>query len=75
LATEQFLDGWSGRTVVDLVKTIRRTMPGDRPGSLEARAFVDLVAFILESNRIPSGSVPLPSEPSLITPFVISPVP
>jgi cytochrome c len=71
LATATFVDGWSGRTVKDLVDTIRRTMPGDRPGSLEPRAYVELAAFILRSNRFPGGPEPLPSDPALVPPIVI----
>jgi cytochrome c len=71
LATEQFMDGWRGKTVKDLVETIRRTMPGDRPGSLNADVYVDLVAFILKSNRVPAGGEPLPSDPTRIPPILI----
>ncbi len=59
LASDHFLEGWKGRTVKDLVETIRRTMPGNSPGSLSPAAYVDLVAFILKSNGLPSGQQPL----------------
>jgi cytochrome c len=75
LASDQFLNGWRGRTVKDLVETIRRTMPGDRPGSLQANIYVDLVAFILKSNRVPAGSEPLPSDPDRIPPILIDSAP
>ncbi len=75
LATEQFLDGWNGRTVKDLVETIRRTMPGDRPGSLPPNAYVDLVAFILKSNTVPSGRQPLANDTALLEPLLIERAP
>ncbi len=59
LASDHFLDGWKGRTVKDLVETMRRTMPGNSPGSLSPQGYVDLAAFILRSNGLPSGQQPL----------------
>ena len=34
-------------------------MPGNKPGSLDPSAYADLVAFMLESNGLPSGNVEL----------------
>jgi hypothetical protein len=31
-------------------------MPKDKPGSLSARMYTDVAAYILQSNKFPSGS-------------------
>ena len=31
-------------------------MPRDAPGSLSARAYADLIAYILQANKLPSGN-------------------
>jgi len=56
LAWDGFVTQWSNRTVKDLVETIKRSMPRDSPGSLNARAYVDLVAYLLQANKFPAGT-------------------
>ncbi len=59
LVFEAFLMQWGGRSLNDLYDTMRRSMPQDNPGGLNARAYVDLIAYLLQSNRMPSGSTEL----------------
>jgi len=56
LAWEGFLTQWNDRTVKDLFDTVTRAMPKDKPGSLNTRAYVDLIAYLLQANKFPSGS-------------------
>ena len=56
LVFDAFLLQWSDRTVKDLFDAVKRSMPRDNPGGLNARAYVDVIAYILQSNKIPSGS-------------------
>jgi mono/diheme cytochrome c family protein len=51
-----FLGHWVGSTAADLVQTIQTTMPQDNPGSLSAKEYTDLVAYIFERNKFPAGS-------------------
>jgi hypothetical protein len=46
-------------------------MPRDNPGSLSARAYADLVAYILQVNRVPSGSTELDRNPDKLADIVI----
>ena len=55
LVFEAFLTQWSDRTVKDLFEAVKRSMPRDNPGGLNARAYVDVIAYILQTNKIPSG--------------------
>jgi len=38
-------------------------MPTDRPGQLPAQDYLDVVAYILQKNAFPAGSVELPIDP------------
>jgi S-disulfanyl-L-cysteine oxidoreductase SoxD len=58
LTGAEFLDRWNGRTVGDLFENIRKTMPPppDRPGKLTPQETVDVIAYILEANRVPAAA-------------------
>ncbi len=55
LVADAFLFHWGGRTVEDLYARIGRTMPADAPGSVDAKAHLDIVAYLLEANGFPGG--------------------
>ena len=59
LAGGLFLSTWGARTVNDLIGFMQGAMPPDRPGSLGETAYVDLAAFLLESNGSQAGNTPL----------------
>lgn len=63
LSLDSFMTSWSGKTVKDLFDTVKRSMPKDTPGSLGTGAYVDVVAYLLQSNKFPSGSRELPRTP------------
>jgi len=65
LVDDEFLVPWGERTVRDLLTKIERTMPGNRPGSLQPAEARDVVAFLLRRNRFPSGDNDLPSDEAL----------
>jgi len=56
LTWDAFLMQWNDRTVKDLFDSIRRAMPRDNPGSLNQRAYVDVIAYLLQANKFPSGA-------------------
>jgi mono/diheme cytochrome c family protein len=56
LAWDGFLTQWNNRTVKDLFDSVKRAMPKDSPGSLNTRAYVDVIAYLLQANKFPSGS-------------------
>ena len=56
LAGKAFLDRWREDTLEPLYTFIKTTMPGNTPGSLDERAYADLIAFMLESNGLPAGT-------------------
>lgn len=52
----RFMPYWSGSTLDALFDYVSTAMPLDHPGALNADANADIVAFILKSNDLPSGS-------------------
>ena len=54
-----FLDRWREDKLEPLYAFIKTTMPGNAPGSLDERAYTDIVAFILEANGLPAGKMEL----------------
>jgi S-disulfanyl-L-cysteine oxidoreductase SoxD len=63
LAGDSFLQRWRGTTVEDLLQRIESTMPQTRPGSLKPETYLDIIAFILQSNGLPSGASELKNDP------------
>ena len=60
-----FIGGWSTRNTRDLFGLIQTTMPTDRPGALPADTYVNIVAFILQSNGRTPGTQPLTATTSV----------
>ena len=63
LVWEAFLAQWNDRTVKDLYETVKRSMPRDAPGTLNARAYADVIAYVLQANKIPAGQRELSLNP------------
>lgn len=59
LAGNDFLSGWNGKPASDLFDKIRTTMPQGKEGTLSANETADLVAYLFQLNKFPSGPVEL----------------
>jgi mono/diheme cytochrome c family protein len=57
-----FIANWNGSTVGDLVDRTRRSMPDGDPGSLTRPQYTDVITYILNANRYPTGKVELSSD-------------
>ena len=53
---------WNGRTLEERFETIRDTMPKGDPNSLGDKTYMDILAFILQSNDFPPGNQELVPE-------------
>ena len=71
LALDSFMTSWSSKSVKDLFDTVKRSMPKDKPGSLGTGAYIDVVAYLLQANKFPSGSRELPRTPEQLEGIVI----
>jgi alcohol dehydrogenase (cytochrome c) len=56
LAGQQFMGEWGPRTANDLVSFIQGAMPPGNPGSLAPQAYLNVAAFILQSNGARPGN-------------------
>jgi len=59
LTGNDFLVTWSKEPLFDLFSKIRNTMPQDAPGTLTPAQSVDIVAYILQVGKFPSGRAEL----------------
>ena len=71
LSLDSFMTSWSGKNVKDLFDTVKRSMPKDKPGSLGTGAYIDVVSYLLQANKFPSGSRELPRTPEQLEAIVI----
>lgn len=62
LAGDEFMQQWEGEPLLRLVERIRTGMPFDRPGTLSPGEAVDIVAYVLRTNRVPEGAAELPPD-------------
>ena len=59
LKGDAFWSEWDQKTARALYSRIITTMPPDSPGSLTEKEVIDIVAYIVHSNGVPSGSMPI----------------
>jgi mono/diheme cytochrome c family protein len=62
LAGPDFTMNWVGQTVDDLFERIQTSMPADHPGTLSRPENADILAYILQVNKLPAGTRDLPSD-------------
>ena len=66
LAGPEFLKNWDGQTLADLFDKMQETMPADAPGKLSHEQNADILSFLLQFNKFPSGSTELKYDPALL---------
>ena len=55
LVGESFQFLWGDMEVGELLARIQKLMPPERPGSLPAQTYTDIIAFVLKKNEFPTG--------------------
>lgn len=66
-----FMFTWGGSSVGRFVERVMKTMPEDAPGSLEARQYVDVAAYVLSLNGFPTGDAELTTDAGALDLIVI----
>jgi mono/diheme cytochrome c family protein len=56
LSGDKFWEGFTQKSVGDLLKFVSTSMPNNNPGTLPGASYNDLVALILKSNGFPAGT-------------------
>jgi mono/diheme cytochrome c family protein len=62
LSGEKFWEGFTQKSVTDLLTFVTKNMPNGQGGTLPAATYNDLVALILKSNGFPAGATELAPE-------------
>ena len=57
-----FASWWDRKPLSELYQFVTTRMPKNEPGSLQPDEYVDLIAYLLKLNGLPSGSEPLPAD-------------
>ena len=56
LLGDEFLEGWDGEVLAELMILMTDTMPEDNPGGLTAGEYMDVLSYLLRENGFPPGS-------------------
>ena len=62
---------WTGAPLGDLYEAIATTMPQNNPASLKRREYLDILAYILFLNDMPTGSRELPETAEALKKIVV----
>lgn len=74
LVEESFAFLWNDRSLGELLERTQTLMPSDRPNSLSSQSYRDIVAFVLEANKIPPGDQELDADAqALLQVFITAP--
>jgi mono/diheme cytochrome c family protein len=68
LTGDDFAANWSSRTLLELANKIRRTMPKDDTARLTPQEAADVLAYILQAGKFPSGRAELTMDDAALLP-------
>jgi quinoprotein glucose dehydrogenase len=72
LTDKSFQFAWLGKTIAEKFEVVRDTMPPKEERSLEDQVYLDIVAYILQFNKIPSGNQPLKPDLQILKQITIA---
>jgi S-disulfanyl-L-cysteine oxidoreductase SoxD len=72
LTEAAFKFGWQGKTIANRYEQIRSSMPYGNAGSLDDQTYIDIVAYILAFNGIPSGNQKLEPDVAALEKIVVA---
>jgi mono/diheme cytochrome c family protein len=72
LAGSAFLAAWGAQPLAELAGKIRNTMPAEDPGKLKPAEAADLVAYILQAGKFPSGRNELGTDEAVLKSIVLA---
>jgi mono/diheme cytochrome c family protein len=71
LGGQDFIERWNDRTLDVLFDKIQKTMPRSAPGTLSAQDTADIMARVLQLNKVPAGAKELPADAAALAPIAI----
>ena len=63
---DSFKANWGGRPLTDLYDWIKTKMPKSEPGTLTPNQSVQVMAYILQQNKMPAGKTPMPTDRAVL---------
>jgi mono/diheme cytochrome c family protein len=66
LAGDKFLEKWNNQPLADLFMKTNTTMPDSSPGSLTPDETAQVLAYILQENKLQPGKKELPTDPEAL---------
>jgi mono/diheme cytochrome c family protein len=66
LVGDSFDRSWRGEPLSALFDKASKTMPADRPGALTPAEYADIIAYLLQANRLPPGADELRPDPAAL---------
>ena len=75
LTGPEFIARWNepGVTLENFLSFVSSSMPQEEPGTLQPQEYLDVAAYILQSNGYPTGERELTAEPSVLRAIRIEP--
>jgi mono/diheme cytochrome c family protein len=65
------VERWGGLTLADMVATVAATMPRQRPASLSASDYADVVSYLLFKNGAPAGPSDLAADVEVLSRIIV----
>jgi mono/diheme cytochrome c family protein len=72
LVGDEFLTNWNQKSLGDLFDLIHKTMPDNMPGTLSSQETADLIARLLQLNKVPAGEKEVPTDMDVLGHIKIS---
>jgi len=72
LKGESFLLRWNDKSMLELVDRTQKTMPQDNPGGLSPQVNADIIAYVLQVNKMAAGSADLPTDAAALKAITIT---
>jgi len=70
LSGNAFQTKWDFQSVNQLFTEVKTRMPRDQPGSLTPETYLNIVSYILATNKFPAGETPLAADAKLASTFI-----
>lgn len=70
LAGGAFAQKWDGATLKKLFERMQEMPPDDPAARLQPNQYVDILAFVLNANNVPSGSQPLVADKDALSAII-----
>ena len=66
-----FYQSFAGKPLWEMFDVISDSMPEDAPGSLKQEEYADVIAYLLQLNKFPTGDAELPTDKDALSVIVM----